>query len=214
LELTIEPLPEESRNGDLNFDELQESEIVNLAKFDPAAVSYLYRQHYGPIHRYVHRRIGNAHDTSDIVAEVFMAMVRTLPRFRWTGAPFRCWLLVLTTTQINRWIRKRRFSSLWRAFDSTEQQIAHPQEPADERLESMRSVLLTLPVAFQTVLTLHYFEDLSIDEIAGIVNCRPGTVKSRLSRGRELLRQKFSNLEEEDSHEQRSVGNMLKKFEV
>ncbi len=206
-ELTIES----SYNSDLKFDELAEREIVSMAKLDPSAVSYLYRQHYGAIHRYVNRRIGNAHDTNDIVAEVFMSMVRYLPRFRWTGVPFRCWLLVLTTTQINRWIRKRRFSSLWRSIDLSEPLMTEPPDKVDERLEPMRIALLALPLAFQTVLTLHYFEDLSVDAIAEIMNCRPGTVKSRLSRGRELLRQKFTN-PEENSDERRPIGNLLKRI--
>ena len=208
-ELTIES----SYNSDLKFDELAEREIVSMAKLDPSAVSYLYRQHYGAIHRYVNRRIGNAHDTNDIVAEVFMSMVRYLPRFRWTGVPFRCWLLVLTTTQINRWIRKRRFSSLWRSIDLSEPLMTEPPDKVDERLEPMRIALLALPLAFQTVLTLHYFEDLSVDTIAEIMNCRPGTVKSRMSRGRELLRRKYT-LQEGNTDEQRTVGVVLDHIEV
>ena len=142
-----------------------------------------------------------------------MSMVRYLPRFRWTGAPFRCWLLVLTTTQINRWIRKRRFSNLWRSIDFSELLITEPTDIVDERLEIMQFALLALPLALQTVLTLHYFEELSIDAIAKIMNCRPGTVKSRLSRSRELLRQKFTNFEK-NSDEQRPIGSLLRKFEV
>lgn len=185
-----------------------------MAKLDPLAISYLCRQHYGAIHRYVNRRVGNAHDTNDIVAEVFMSMVRYLPRFRWTGAPFRCWLLVLTTTQINRWIRKRSFSSLWRSIESSGQIMTNPPDIVDDRVEPMRCALLALPLAFQTVLTLHYYEDLSVDAIAEIMNCRPGTVKSRLSRGRELLRRKFTNHEEINSDERRPIGSVLKEIEV
>ncbi len=213
MELTIE----QTSSSDWRFAELaalDECEVVKLAKSDPLAVSYLYRQHYIDIHRYVGRRVGNTHDTNDIVAEVFMSMVRYLPRFQWTGAPFRCWLLVLTTTQINRWIRKRRFSSLWRPIESSEQLAAHQTHAGDERLEPIRQALLALPLAFQTVLTLHYFEDLSVDAISKIVNCRPGTVKSRLSRGRELLRKKFTNPEEKNTDERRPIGSVLKKFEV
>ena len=209
-ELTNQP----SYDSDLKFDELAEQEIVTMAKFDPLAISYLYRQHYGAIHSYVNRRVGNAHDTNDIVAEVFMSMVRYLPRFRWTGAPFRCWLLVLTTTQINRWIRKRRFSSLWRSIKSSDQILTNPPDIVDDRVEPMRCALLALPLAFQTVLTLHYYEDLSIDAIAEIMSCRPGTVKSRLSRGRELLRRKFTNHEEINSDERRPIGSVFKEFEV
>ncbi len=208
--MTIDPTP----NCDLKLDELAEQEIVSLAKTDPLAISHLYRQHYGAIYRYVNRRIGSVHDTNDIVAEVFLTMVRYLPRFRWTGAPFRCWLLVLTTSQINRWIRKRRFSSLWRSIESSEQLMSNSPDSTDERIEPMRIALLALPMAFQTVLTLHYFEDLSIDAIAQIMNCRPGTVKSRLSRGREMLRIQFTIQEEKNSNEQRPIGSVLKKFEV
>ena len=209
LELTIET----KNNNALKLDELSEREVVILAKQDPLAISYLYRQHYGAIHRYVNRRIGNADDTNDIVAEVFMSMVRYLPRFRWTGAPFRCWLLVLTTTQINRWIRKRRFSNLWRSVESADQLMANQPDSVDERVEPIRKALLALPLTFQTVLTLHYFEDLSVDTIAEIMNCRPGTVKSRMSRGRELLRRKYT-LQEGNTDEQRTVGIVLDHIEV
>jgi RNA polymerase sigma-70 factor, ECF subfamily len=190
--LTTEP----SQKSNLRFDNLSEQDVVKLAKLDPAAISFLYRQHYGAIYRYVNRRIGNPHDTTDIVAEVFMSMVRYLPSFRWTGAPFRCWLLKLATNQINRWIRKQKFANLWKSIDSQEPSISPPLHAEDDRLETMRRGLLTLPITLQTVLSLHYFEDLSIEAIAEIVNCRPGTVKSRLSRGRDLLRQKFTESKE------------------
>ena len=199
---------------DWRLDELDEREVVQMAKTDPLAVSYLYRQHYVAIHRYVGRRVGNTHDTNDIVAEVFMSMVRYLPRFQWTGAPFRCWLLVLTTTQINRWIRKRRFSSLWRPIESFEQMAAFQTLDRDEQQETIRKALFALPLAFQTVLTLHYFEDLSVDAISEIMSCRPGTVKSRLSRARELLRKKFTYHEEKNADERRPIGSLFKKFEV
>ncbi len=179
-----------------------------MAKSDPKAISVLYRQHYGAIYRYVNRRVGDVHDTNDIVAEVFMSMVRYLPRFRWTGAPFRCWLLVLSTTQISRWIRKRRFSTLWRSSDSFGNLICDPNAVVDERLELVRRALLAMPLAIQTVLTLHYFEDLPVDSIAEMMNCRPGTVKSRLSRGRELLRLKLTKPEEK-TVEQRTDRRLL-----
>ena len=205
---------EHSLESDPRFAALAERELVSLAKYDPMAVSYLYRQHYSAIYGYVLRRVGNTHDTHDIVSDVFMTMVRYLPRFRWTGAPFRCWLLVLTATQINRWIRKRRFSSLWTSFESSKQSLTRPIEDRDERLEPIRIALLELPLNFQTALTLHYFEDLSIEAIAKMMRCQPGTVKSRLSRGRELLRQKMTYQEEKNKDERRPVGQVLPKFKV
>jgi RNA polymerase sigma-70 factor, ECF subfamily len=60
-------------------------------------------------------------------------------------------------------------------------------DPA-QKADYVRSALLALPVSFQTVLSLHYLEEMSIREIAQVVGCAEGTVKSRLSRGRDLLR--------------------------
>ena len=210
MKLTTEP----SQHSYSHFAELGDRQIVELAKTDPLAVSDLYREHYGAIHRYVQRRVGNLDDTNDIVAEVFMSMVRNLPRFRWTGAPFRCWLLVLCTTQINRWIRKKRFSNLWRSIESSEQLATRSPDAIDDRVEPKGQALLALPLAFQTVLTLHYFEELSVEDIAQMIKTRPGTVKSRLSRGRELLRKKLTNLEEKYLDERRPIGRSLKRFEV
>ena len=77
----------------------------------------------------------------------------------------------------------------------------------------MRRAILALPLSIQTALTLHYFEDLSIDAIATIMNCRPGTVKSRLSRGRELLRIKLTP-KQENSNDERPLRSLLEKSEV
>jgi RNA polymerase sigma-70 factor (ECF subfamily) len=58
----------------------------------------------------------------------------------------------------------------------------------DGRLDQARRALLALPPKYQSVLALHYLEGMSVEEVALAVGCRMGTVKSRLSRGRQALR--------------------------
>ena len=188
--------------------------MVDAAKNDPIALSYLYRCHYAAIYGYVYRRIGRAHDANDVVSEVFVAMVRYLPRFRWTGVPFRCWLLRLATTQINRWIRKQRWVGLWHSFDEAQHRARNPSKDEDERLERVRMALLELPYRLQSVLALHYLEGESVETIAKILICRPGTVKSRLSRARDLLRKKLSTGEEVVFSEQRTIGKLPEEIKV
>ncbi len=197
------------------FADTDERQLIEAAKVDSRALSVLYRKHYAGIFGYVQRRIGNDHDTNDIVSEVFMSMVHSLPRFRWTGAPFQCWLLRLATTQINRWVRKRKFSRFWQSLDEPQFAFRKPNDRIDERLELVRQSMLALPCRFQTVLALHYFEELSVEAISGVLECRPGTVKSRLSRGRELLRKKLERLNNLENHdEQRTIGILSEKAEV
>jgi RNA polymerase sigma factor (sigma-70 family) len=65
-------------------------------------------------------------------------------------------------------------------------------------LEKAQLALLALPPRYQAVLSLYYLEDMSLAEISTVLGCRLGTVKSRLSRGREALRQLL--VQSEDDH--------------
>ena len=49
-----------------------------------------------------------------------------------------------------------------------------------------------LPPKYQAVLSLHYLEGLAVKEVAAVLGCRMGTVKSRLSRGRQALRERLN----------------------
>jgi RNA polymerase sigma factor (sigma-70 family) len=77
--------------------------------------------------------------------------------------------------------RGKERAELWRNASSTESTT--PQE-IDETLLALRNLV----IKYRTVLALRYYEDLSIDEIAKIINVRPGTVKSLIHRGLAKLR--------------------------
>jgi RNA polymerase sigma-70 factor, ECF subfamily len=158
--------------------------LVERAKRDPRALALLYDMHYAAIARYVARRVGPS-DTEDLVAEVFLAMVRYMPRFRSRGVPFRAWLYRLATNQVNRWARRRRRDARHRLAEIADRPGT---SCTAEQAEVVRVALLTLPPRFQSALTLHYLEGLSVVEVAAVLNCAEGTVKSRLARGRDMLR--------------------------
>jgi RNA polymerase sigma-70 factor (ECF subfamily) len=165
-----------------------ERRLVEEAQRDPAAVTRLYRMHASAIHGYVLRRVGNSHDADDVTAEVFLSMVRALPRFRWRGVPFRAWLYRLATNEVNRWVKGRRRAAIRQVNDQTFDRAAVDDTEADADVEYIQTALLSLPPRWQSALSLYYLEDMSVSEIAQVLGCREGTVKSRLSRGRESLR--------------------------
>ncbi len=198
------------------WESLDEQQLVEHAKRDPTAMSILYRRHYPIIHRYVAKRVATSHDVHDIVADVFLTMVRELPRYRWTGAPFQAWLFRIATSQISRWVRNRKWFRFWAPFD--DQLVANSPEPRDsEGAQALRFGLLQLPCRYQDTLTLFYLEDLSIKSIAEILKVEEGTVKARLSRGRQMLKailehhRTKENHHKEPSHERRTIPSVLQR---
>ena len=164
-----------------------EGELIERAKGDPEAFGVLYRRHYRPVVGYLYRRVGDEHTAEDLAAEVFLSAMRALPRYRVTGVPFRAWLLRIATNAANRWAKRERSRSVRhaRVVKRDAEPAGAPHDPAHS---GALDALLALSVRHQEVLTLHHVEGLSVDEVSAVLGCRPGTVKSRLSRGREELK--------------------------
>ena len=163
-----------------------EAALVSRAKRDPQAFAALYRQHYAAIAGYVFRRVGDQHTAEDLTADVFLEAVRSLSGYRHRGVPFRAWLYRIATHTVNRWARRHRkrfCQTLPESLACVESDVADPTVA--------RLAMLSLSPKHQAVLALHYLEGLSVEEVASVIGCRIGTVKSRLSRARVALREQL-----------------------
>jgi RNA polymerase sigma-70 factor (ECF subfamily) len=178
-------------------------EIVERARQDGRAFETLYRRHFKMVSNYVYRRIGDAHAAEDVVSDVFIAALRTLHRYEDRGIPIRFWLLRIATNAIHRRLRSEKWWATLKPVAAHECVDEGPR-PSDaiqeEEAGRARAALRGLPANAQAVLSLHYIEGLSIDEVALVLGWRTGSVKSRLSRAREALR---SRLERQDAEEER-----------
>ena len=134
--------------------------------------------------------VGDRVEAEDVVQEAFVRAVAAGQRFTRTKNP-EAWL---RTTAINlhrsRWRKLRNFSRL-------KERLAAPQDVPglDDRLDVIEA-LRSLPVAQREVVALHHLADLPVAEIAHELGLPLGTVKSRLSRGREALAQALGFNEE------------------
>lgn len=210
-----------------------EAALVERAKHDREAFAILYRRHYGMIVGYIYRRIGDAHAAEDLTADVFTAALRHLPRYRQRGVPIKAWLYRIATTTVNRWVRRQQRRSVIEGFfaamraepgESVERGVptsipsggngAVRHEVPESDAERARRALLALPPKFQTVLSLHYLEGLSLEDIASAVGCRLGTVKSRLSRGRDSLRERLTAAGRREPGEMSGPTNQTPKGDV
>lgn len=132
------------------------------------------------------------HDAEDIVQDACVRAMRYSDSMRDAGA--RSWFLSIVRHAFYDWLARNRPAEL--AFDGAAIDAAvdpgdGPQEAASRAGELRRAVelVVALPLQFREVLVLREVEDLSYKEIARVVDVPIGTVMSRLSRARALLRQ-------------------------
>lgn len=164
--------------------ELSDELLAEMARSSEQALSILYRRHVDRMARYVARHIRSRHDSEDVTSQVFLAMVRGLPKWKRNQVPFIAWLYRLATNAIYSWMRRQRF----RKWIGLSNDPSTAIEPLDE-IEEVVFALQQIPEPYQQTLTLYYLEQLSITTVAQVLGIAEGTVKSRLTRGRSLLKE-------------------------
>lgn len=151
---------------------------------------------------------GNHADAQDLAQEVFVKAYTGLKGFR-LDADLGTWLHRIT---VNAWLNLRRRQknspalSLDDPVQTEEGEVTRTMavlDPAGDPVEALegkelrekvQNALLSLPEEYRTVLVLREIEDYSYDDIAEMMQCSLGTVKSRLNRARRALKEKFMSL--------------------
>jgi RNA polymerase sigma-70 factor (ECF subfamily) len=138
----------------------------------------------------------------DLAQEVFIKAYQALPNFRFE-ASFYTWLYRIAVNKSRDELRKkkmRRFFSFQTLDEGIEQELnvrlSVPPENRDTQ-ELVALGLQTLPEKFRTAVVLKDIDGLSYEEIAEVMQCELGTVKSRISRARAMLRKALKPLLEE-----------------
>ena len=177
---------------------LDEQELVERARRgDAAAYEALVQQHQGIAFRTAYLITGSAADAEEAAQDAFLKAWRALGRFR-RGAPLRPWLLQIVANEA----RNRRRSAGRRAHlalrvaeaSVSGEAAPSPETPllTSETRAELLAALERLPEQDRLVLAYRYFLDLSEAEMAGPLDVRRGTVKSRLSRAVDRLREEVT----------------------
>src|ERR1051325_8485085 len=74
--------------------------FCEAAQQDRACFGVVYEKYFDLVYAYTARRVGNRATTEDLTSEVFRKALESLPRFKWTGAPFGAWLLRIASNLI------------------------------------------------------------------------------------------------------------------
>jgi len=170
----------------------RQEELIERAKRNPEDFGRLFQRYSPMLLNHVYRRTGDVHVTEDLVADVFLSAMRAFPGFRYRGIPVHAWFLRIATNRVNRWARRKR---RWTFVVLEVDPVNDPRESSTNdsaRDDRLQKAFLALPPRFQAVLSLHHMEGLSVKETAQIIGCREGTVRSRLSRARDALREELN----------------------
>ena len=155
----------------------------------------LVREHADRVYRLAYRLSGNRVDAEDLTQETFVRVFHALPSFR--PGTFEGWLHRITTNLFLDMVRRRRRISLF-ALPEDDRLAAPSPGPDQAYLErhldaDIQQALDGLPVAFRAAVVLHDLDQLPYQEIALILGIKVATVRTRIHRGRLLLRAKLAH---------------------
>ena len=153
--------------------------IARLQKRDEAAFEELIRQYEKKVYTLCFRMCGNSEDAEEAAQDAFLALWRGIDRFRQESS-LSTWIYRLATNACIDTLRRRKKQSGSVSLDDEELFV--------EAQKLLQEGLSALPEEYRKVLILREIEGLSYTEIAESASIELGTVKSRISRGRSLLR--------------------------
>ncbi|MBO4620208.1 MAG: sigma-70 family RNA polymerase sigma factor [Victivallales bacterium] len=173
---------------------------------DQSAFDQLVERHSDRAFQLAYSILQNRQDAEEVVQDAFIRIYRSLGNFR-GDSQFSTWMYRIVVNLCNnkfRWNKVRGANctiSIDAPLSNAEgdddlrlelpSSDASPNEQAEfaDLRERLEKAMATLPESYRTAVMLRNVQQLDYEEIAKILDCAVGTVKSRINRGRELLRQ-------------------------
>lgn len=179
--------------------EVDQQLVERAQRGDKHAFELLIAKYQRRLARLISRFVRDAAEVEDVTQEAFIKAYRALPAFRGESA-FYTWLYRIgINTAKNYLLSVGRRAPTTTVFDAEEaegfeeagllQEVSTPENElmSKQVVEVVNSSLQQLPDDLRTALTLREIEGLSYEEIAAVMNCPVGTVRSRIFRAREAI---------------------------
>ncbi len=172
--------------------------VVRVQKGDKRAFDLLVLKYQYKVHAIVARFIRDSDEVRDVVQEAFIKAYRALPKFR-GDSQFYTWLYRIAVNTAKNYLvaRSRRPPSSDVDLDDAEyysgsDQLKDHSSPENQlfrdQLEvAINQAIVELPEDLRTAVTLREYEGLSYEDIAAVMDCPVGTIRSRIFRGREAI---------------------------
>lgn len=175
---------------------------------DKVAGNEIVDRHFSSVYRFFRSKLDG--DVDDLAQRTFLASLENYDRIR--KGTFRAYLLGIARHLLFHQYRDKRaignlteFAEVSAAdLQATASQVQAVREEKKLLLKGLRSI----PIDFQICVELHYWEGMGVADIADVLGVQPGTIKSRLSRARQMLRERIEAMHESDSLIRSTVDNL------
>ena len=172
--------------------------IDKIINGDARAFSTLVERYKHMVFTLAAKILKNHEEAEEVAQDVFVKAYSALSSFK-GDSKFSTWLYKIAYYRSLDYLKKQKRSLHTSSIDSdTEYHLSNLEEEVDkleakERKQAIKSAVDELPENDAVVITLHYFEELSLKEIAEIMNIEANTVKVRLFRSRKRLAELLKN---------------------
>lgn len=177
----------------------EERKLIEMAQHNPNEFQHLFNKYYDVMFNYALRRTGDVYLADDVAATTFLKAFDQIKNFKWRGVSFSAWLYRIATNEIAQVYRKtKRITPLTSEVaanlkdeQSSDSALLEAEETVakNEKFKQIHAALSKLKIKYQTALTLRYFEERSIKEIAAILESSENTVKTHIRRGLRQLKE-------------------------
>jgi RNA polymerase sigma-70 factor (ECF subfamily) len=167
-----------------------DNELVNLTlDKDKEFFSELVTRYYPKLRRYLTRLLnGHAPDVDECLSETFLKAYINIATYT-PGLTFSAWIYRIAHNQAVDHIRK---SSRRQTVELEEHHAPTDTTVRDEERDAVERILVHLSPDDRDLLTLYYFEELSLDEISDIFKIRSNTLAARIKRMRERIKKSYN----------------------
>ncbi len=188
--------------SDMNIDQQL---VERVQRGDKAAFNLLVSRYQHKVASLLTRYVSNSGDIPDVVQEAFIKAYRALPEFRGESA-FYTWLYRIAVNTAKNYLTAQGRRPPDIDVDSTDaelydgadamREVANPENLmlSDEIRQEVMQTLEGLPEELRTAITLREIEGMSYEEIAIVMDCPVGTVRSRIFRAREAIDKRIQPL--------------------
>jgi RNA polymerase sigma-70 factor (ECF subfamily) len=169
--------------------------LDRMASGDREALAVIFRRHHSTVYRFSRQMLGSAEAADDITQDVFVALTKSAARFDPSVASLSTYLYgIARHLVLQRYKRSRAMLevNIEAVAGDDESAFATSTDPIDAISRSqatiaLRRAILCLPVHYREVIVLCELNGLSYEDAAAIAGCPVGTIRSRLSRARQML---------------------------